>query len=258
MNDDLIFEEPPLSWAETDSVLTEVMSLAKLRAKGRMDDDEPLFRRFRSRLLLSPYLAAEGREFLARHRTLQQIWDRTLSRVPSYRERRQLVDDAFDSTLRRMEDRDIGVIAIDPDVLTELDMDEANRIWTRARARLEQQPPDAEGAVTLARALLESVAKRILDHYGGAYSATDTPANLCRRALGHVVPPEMLGLEHFRRFTQSSANIIEHVGLYRGDAGDAHGSPLAREVARHEASYAVNLAGSTAVFLVECFRSSQA
>jgi hypothetical protein len=110
-----------------------------------MDDDEPLFRRSRSRLMLSPYLAAEGREFLARHRTLQQIWDRTLSRVPSYRERRQLVDDAFDSTLRRMEDRDIGVIEIDPDVLAELNMDAANRIWTRARARLEQQPPDAEG-----------------------------------------------------------------------------------------------------------------
>jgi hypothetical protein len=52
-------------------------------------------------------------------------------------------------------------------------------------------------------------------------------------------------------------NMVEHIALYRAEESDAHGSASEKAVETHQAAYAVNLAGSTAIFLVECYREAQ-
>ncbi len=238
------------------NALLETISLLKERAEHRMDDREAEFSAARSILISSPLLAQDARAFLARHRTLQQFWDRTASRYSRYRERREIVDQAFESTLARMEQGESSsLVELDEDVLHELDMSEALRLWEKAKRRLED---DTDGALTLTRTLLETVCKKILEAFGEAYGRGDAAQNLCRRALYHVLPAEVAGREHFRQFTRSVLNIVERISLYRAEESDAHGSAAVRAIERFEASYAVDLAGSTSLFLIECYRAARA
>mgnify|MGYP001162074927 CR=1 FL=1 len=239
-----------------DNALSEAMRLLKERSEHRMDDREEEFAAARSILIGSPLLAQDARAFLTRHRTLQQFWDRAASRYTHYRERREIVDLAFESTLARMEHGEpTSLVELDEDVLHDLDMSEALRLWEKAKNRLEG---DADGALTLTRTLLETVCKKILDAFGEAYGGGDTAQNLCRRALSLVLPIEVAGREHFRQFTRSVLNIVEHISLYRAEESDAHGSAALRAIERFEAAYAVDLAGSTSLFLIECYRATRA
>lgn len=243
--------------ARIDAYLTEITDLMKQRARGRMDSEEPRYAELRKELLASGYLASEAKVILTRHRTLQNLWTRTLSEVSSYRGREDIVDAAFETTLTRMEQGSSPLVAIDDDLLHELDMDEAGRLWSKAVRRL-QEDDDADGALTLTRTLLESVCKKILDAYGETYSGGDTTQNLCKRCLALIIPESTSGLEHFKHFTRSILNIVEHISLYRATQSDAHGSSLEKEIETHQAAYAVNMAGSTALFLIECYRTSRA
>lgn len=239
-----------------DAYLTEAISLLKQRAEGRMESEEPRFAELRRELLGSSFLAQDARDFLTRHRTLQQLWDRTLSQHRSYRERREVIDTAFESTIARLEQGGSTLVELDENSLHDLNMGEARRLWDKATRRLIEDD-DADGALTLTRTLLETVCKKILDAFGATYSSGDTAQNLCKRALDLVVPASVRGREHFRQFNRSTLNIVENISLYRAEQSDAHGTALDKDIETHQAAYAVNLAGSTAIFLIECYRTTR-
>jgi len=238
-----------------DAYVTEAISLLKQRAEGRMDEEEPRFAELRKELLASSYLGQEARDFFTRHRSLQQFWDRTASQYSTYRERRAIVDSVFESTILRLEQGTASFVEVDQDVLHGLDMTEASNILAKAKRRLDDG--DIDGALTLTRTLLESVCKKILDSFGEPYSSGDTAQHLCKRALSLVVPESVRGREHFQHFTRSTLNIVEHISLYRAEQSDAHGTALEKEIDDHQAAFALNLAGSTALFLIECYASAR-
>ncbi len=238
-----------------DAYVHEAVNLLKQRVEGRMDAEEPRFADLRKELLASSYLGQEGREFLTRHRSLQQFWDRTASKHASYKERRSVVDDAFESTIARLEQGPVSIVDVDEDALHSLDMAEASNILAKAKRRLDDG--DADGALTLTRTLLESVCKKILDFFGEGYSGGDTAQSLCKRAMAHVVPGAIRSREHFQHFARSTLNIVEHISLYRAEQSDAHGTALEKEIDDHQAAYALNLAGSIAIFLIECYATAR-
>jgi hypothetical protein len=132
-------------------------------------------------------------------------------------------------------------------------------VWRRALERRERDP---EGAITLARTLLESVCKHIIDASNGAstYSDTDDLPKLYRAAASLLrLAPDQYVEETFKRILGGCQSVVEGLGTMRNKLSDAHGRggrmPV-RPGARH-ATLAVNLAGTVAMFLVETWNERQ-
>lgn len=160
-----------------------------------------------------------------------------------------LAEMAFE--LKQAQEDPMALSGPSDDLLNSLDVRKAKRLWHNAKERLNADP---EGAITLTRSLLESVAKTILKSVGEPSAGLEL-APLCRRAILSVLPQSVVGRENFSKFAQSAANLVENVRGYRNVAGDAHGPIDDAEIERHHAEYAVSLAGATANFMLECYET---
>jgi hypothetical protein len=128
--------------------------------------------------------------------------------------------------------------------------------WTEA---LQRRETNAEGAVTIARTLLESTLKTILDDRGVTYQRQDDLPRLYR-AVGKELglAPNGYSEEAFRQILGGCSSVITGIGSLRNQVSDAHGSGRVRyrPAARH-ATLAVNVAGSMALFLIETHEASR-
>jgi hypothetical protein len=128
--------------------------------------------------------------------------------------------------------------------------------WSMA---LERRASEPEGAITLARTLLEDVCKWILDRSGETWLETDDLPILYRK-LAKVLKlaPDDHTEEVFKQILGSCQSIVESLGALRNKLGDAHspGPKRARPQPRH-AELAVNLAGTMATFLVATWEARQ-
>ena len=142
-------------------------------------------------------------------------------------------------------------------VLGRLDRAVVQRRWTDA---LERRTTDPEGAITLARTLLEDVLKWLLTNLDVAFDdGADLPVlyRLTTKSIG--LSPDSYTEDAFRRILGSCQSIVETLGSLRNKLGDAHSSgPLrAKPKARH-AELAVNLSGAMATFLVSTWEARDA
>lgn len=175
--------------------------------------------------------------------------------VGGYKERRSYVWDTFAPLFDHFEERDrVPLDDVAGLVLASFDADGVHAVWTRALARRQD---NAEGAVTLARTLLETVCKRVLDEEGLAYGeAEDLPALYGKVARQLNLAPSQHTEEAFRRILGACHTVVETIGTLRNKIGDAHGrggKPV-RPASRH-AALAVNLAGTMATFIVETWQA---
>ena len=138
--------------------------------------------------------------------------------------------------------------------LAEFDPDSVHAAWTKA---LDRRVSDPEGAITLARTLLETVCKHIIEDAGGTYGEKDDLPKLYRTAAVYLnLAPDQHTEEAFRTILGNCQKIVETLGSLRNRLSDAHGrgrKPV-RPQPRH-AELAVNLAGTVATFLVSTWRS---
>ena len=129
-------------------------------------------------------------------------------------------------------------------------------IWTRALSRREQDP---DGAITMARTLMETVCKHVLDAEKADYKETDDLPMLYGKAAKLLnLAPSQNTEEVFRRILGGCHTVVETLGTLRNKVGDAHGrsgKPV-RPAPRH-AALAVNLAGAMATFIVETWQAKQ-
>lgn len=131
-----------------------------------------------------------------------------------------------------------------------LDSESVRVAWTEALDRRENNP---EGAVTMARTLLESTLKTILDDRDTAYAEGEDLPGLYKKVSAELMLAPSLHTEQaFKQILGGCHSVVVGLGSLRNKAGDAHGSGRRayRPAARH-ASLAVNLAGSMALFLIE-------
>jgi hypothetical protein len=121
--------------------------------------------------------------------------------------------------------------------------------WEMAMDRRASEP---EGAITIARTLIEDVCKWILDQAEQAWLETDDlPALYRRLAKVLKLAPDDHTEQVFKQILGSCQSVVESLGALRNKLGDAHssGPKRARPQSRH-AELAVNLAGAMATFLV--------
>jgi Abortive infection C-terminus len=136
--------------------------------------------------------------------------------------------------------------------LAALQADFLSQRWTNA---LERRESDPEGAITLARTLIEDVCKVIIVELNSSFSEEDDLPKLYRKTSSLLnLAPDQHTEQIFKQILGSCQSIVESLGAVRNKLSDAHSvGPLrARPTSRH-AKLAVNLAGTMATFLSETF-----
>lgn len=132
-------------------------------------------------------------------------------------------------------------------------------IHERWQAALERRVSNPEGAITLARTLLEDVCKWIIVEAGDDYEEDDDLPSLYRK-LSKILnlAPDQHTEKIFKQILGSCQSIVESLGALRNKIGDAHSvGPLRTKPSARHAELAVNLAGTMATFLVSTWRHRQ-
>jgi len=122
-------------------------------------------------------------------------------------------------------------------------------VWSKA---LERRASDPEGAITMARTLLESVCKHVLEEAAVPYDDSPDINKLYRQAAEHLnLAPSQHTEQVFKQILGGCTAVVEGLGALRNRLGDSHGKgKLGVKPASRHAELAVNLAGALAIYLV--------
>lgn len=224
--------------------------ILRTRATGGLPDNEE-YRRLRRHVVAMEEFSLPVPKFLKVCRSLDEFWEFIQPKFASYGERRTFLKKEFDPLLEELESRRLGgpTPISQSEVLAEFDSVHVRKAWATA---LERMKSDPDGAVTAARALLESVCKHVLDQAGVAYAAKDDlPALYSKVAKELTLSPDQQVDETLRRLTGAAQQVVERIGNLRNLISDAHGKGKASPRAEpHQAELAVNLAGSLATYIL--------
>lgn len=205
----------------------------------------------RASLLAHTEYAALVPRFVRTCRDLSQFWQFIKHKFPSYAERRSYIWDEFRPLLERIENSASG--PADQAVTTAITKFDAEHLQMAWRKSLERRELDPEGAITMARTLLESTCKHILDELAVAYGESPELPELYRatsKALNLAPSQHTEGV--FKQILGGCQSVVEGLGALRNRLSDAHGTGrrAVRPAARH-AELAVNLSGALALYLLE-------
>lgn len=245
--------------AELTSTLERVEAFQNLlieRATGGGSDAEG-YAELRWELLTDPETSNMLPRFIRTCRDISQFWSFIKHKFSTYQDRREYLWAQFKPLIDKLEgnsvapsDEDIG------EALEKFDSDRVHLVWSKA---IERRYDDPEGAITMARTLLETVCKYILDAANVAYD-DDAELPQLYRATATVLnlAPNQHQEQIFRQILGGCQTVVEGLGAMRNKLSDAHGCgrKQVKPAARH-AELAVNLAGSMASFLVQTWEALQ-
>ncbi|MAS44290.1 MAG: abortive phage resistance protein [Rhodobacteraceae bacterium] len=223
------------------------------RATGGTADSR-IYQHLRREFMADPAIRDLLPMFVRTYHNLDAFWPYIKREAGSYAERREIISLAFTPLLDHLG----GASAMPGDkgtseVLGSFDSAGVHVVWTKA---LERRMTDPEGAITVARTLLETVTKRILDETGQGYSDKDDLPKLYANAVTVLnLAPNQHSEEPIKAILGGAMNLVNGIGTLRNRLSDSHGRggklPV-RPSPRH-ASLAVNTAGAVATFLVETY-----
>lgn len=233
-------------------LVKEIETLKNLliaRATGQSFVDN--FFEIRAELTQHPLTKNKLPQFLHTCRTPDEFWGFIKPKFGSYAQRREFVRESFDSLLSDLERSDSTPSdQSNSPVLVSVDSEHVQLAWHKA---LERRVNDPEGAITMARTLLETVCKHILDEQKTIYDdKADLPKLYGLVTTALKLAPSQQTEQIFKQILGGCQAVVEGLGALRNKLGDAHGPGKlgVRPTPRH-AELAVNLAGTMATFLIE-------
>lgn len=244
------FYDMPDSTIERVRLLENVMT----EAATSPAKDEPMYQALRSELMQDSELKPLLPEFVRTNRSLKSFWPYISNVSPHYAPRRKHINDAFNPIMDHLEGAHRAPLdAVAGDTLASFDADGVHAVWTKALAR---RATDPEGAITVARTLLETVCKRVLDEREVTYGHKDDLPKLYGLAARELnMAPDQHVEEPIRMILGGAMNLVNGIGTLRNRFSDAHapgGKIPVKPSARH-AALAVNMAGAMATFMIETF-----
>lgn len=248
------FDDIPDNTAERVEMVEGILTS---RATGGAGDND-VYAFLRRELMADPVVRDLLPKFVRTYRSLDAFWPFIKNEAPSYAERREIIGRAFTPLMDHLEGRNSSPAdKASSDILEVFDADGVHAVWAKA---LERRNSDPEGAITVARTLLETVTKRILDEVGETYSdKADLPKLYALAANALNLAPSQHTEEPIKAILGGAMNLVSGIGTLRNRLSDSHGRggklPV-RPSPRH-ASLAVNTAGAVATFLVETFLERQ-
>lgn len=242
MNNDLIIKVESL----------KVMLVS--RATGGDGDDIP-YKNLRRELIELPRIKKLLPQAVHVCRDLSEFWGFIKPKFATYAERREYIRKEFEPLLNGLESeaRSPSDSAISATIQL-VGLEYVQEAWHKA---LERRSNDAEGAITAARTLLESVCKHILDSTGEPYDeTTELPKLYTLTAKRLNLSPSQHTEQLFKQILGSCQSVVEGLGALRNRHSDAHGKGVSgtRPSARH-AELAVNLSGTMAMFLLQTWEA---
>lgn len=239
-----------------DSAIERATMLENLliaRATGDMTASTYDYEQLRRDFLADPEIKDLLPPFVRTCRSLDVFWPFIKEKAGTYADRRRFISEAFTPLVDYLEGRNRSPgDAVVSDALQSFDADGVHAVWVKALGRRNVDP---EGAITVARTLLEAVCKRILDARLIAYTdKEDLPKLYSMAAKALNLAPDQHTEEPIKAILGGAMTLVNGIGTLRNRLSDSHargGKPV-RPSPRH-ASLAVNMAGALATFLVETF-----
>jgi hypothetical protein len=152
--------------------------------------------------------------FLRACRNLDEFWSFIKNEFGRYAERRKFIWYSFRPMMDRLEGT--NATPLDHSVTVALqnyDTETIHQIWLRAIDRRETDP---EGAITLARTLLETVCKHILDEHEVPYeSNSDLPGLYKMAAKSLNIAPSQHSEPVFKQILGGCTAVVEGLGALR-------------------------------------------
>lgn len=190
-------------------------------------------------------------------RSLGQFWGVIKQKFGTYQERRDFLCAEFQPLLDHLE---LATGSPSDELISgsvkRLDGAYVHAAWGKA---LERRNSDPEGAITMARSLLEAVCKLILDGAGVSYGDAPDINKLYSLAAEQLnLSPSQHADKDFKRILGGCTSVVEGLGGLRNRLGDSHGKGASwvKPAPRH-AELAVNLAGAMATFLLATWEFRQ-
>jgi hypothetical protein len=228
-------------------------SLMTARATGDMTASNAVYEQLRREFMQDSATKSLLPDFVRTCRTLSTFWPVIKEKAGSYADRRFIISNAFTPLIEFLEgkNRAPGDATVS-DVLETFDPEGVHLVWIKA---LDRRNADPEGAITVARTLLETVCKRILDAMSVAYTdKEDLPKLYAMAAKSLNLAPDQHTEEPIKAILGGAMNLVNGIGTLRNRLSDSHGRggrPI-KPSPRH-ANLAVNTAGAVATFLVETY-----
>jgi hypothetical protein len=219
--------------------------------------EEQEYRELRSNLSRISSLWNKLPRFVRTCSDLKQFWGFIKSQSSSYQGRREYLWGQFGPLIRELE----GTSKAPSDervseVLTVFNSDTIHESWRKA---LQRRLDDADGAITAARTLIETVCKHILDDAHIDYQGSSDLPKLYRMTAESLdLAPQKQMEQILRQILGGCTSVIEGIGAMRNAIGDAHGKgqTFIKPDVRF-AELAVNLAGAAATFLVQTWEDKK-
>lgn len=193
-------------------------------------------------------------DFVRRCSDLGQFWGWVKYEKSSYAERRTLIWNAFRPIIEYLEAQDCSPsVAPITAAIEAFDPDNVHAAWQKA---LDRRLTDPEGAITAARALIETVCKHILDDMNESYPADADPAKLWALVAEKLnLAPQQQQETVFKAILGNCQSVVNNLAAIRNRVGDAHGQGHRRVKPKpRHAELAVNLAGTMASFLISTWQ----
>jgi hypothetical protein len=230
-----------------------IENLLIARATGDLSASNPVYEFLRREFMADQTLKPLLPDFVRTCRSLNVFWPFIQRQAGSYAERRQIIGTAFNPLMDYLEQRHHAPVdGVASDALETFDSDGVHAVWVKA---LSRRGTDPEGAITVARTLLETVCKRILDAVQCTYTdKEDLPKLYSMTASALNLAPNQHSEEAIKAILGGAIAVVNGIGTLRNKLSDSHGrggKPV-KPAARH-ASLAVNMAGTLATFLVETY-----
>jgi hypothetical protein len=247
----MIYEgELPSDPLERATMLEGIMTAAATDGSS----DNRLYQHLRREFMLDDTLKDVLPAFVRSHRNLSSFRSWTQKQSGQWQPRRELIAAGFTPMIDFLEGKALapGDSAVS-DALQTFDADGVHAVWTKAMARRVNDP---EGAITVARTLLETVCKRILDERVIAYNDTEDLPKLYKLVADALnLAPSQHTEEPVRAILGGAMNLVNGLGTLRNRLSDSHGrgGPRPIKPSPRRASLAVNMAGAMATFLVETY-----
>jgi hypothetical protein len=226
-----------------------LQNLLVAQATGSAEKDSD-YTRLRQVLLSQPDLEPYVPRFVRTCRNLAQFWQFIKHEYGTYAERRKFIWNEFRPMLDLLENSNAApsdrLVAV---ALEKFDAANIQATWSKA---LDRRTSDPEGAITIARTLLESVCKHILEEANAEYDDSPDITKLYRQTAEHLnIAPSQHTEQVFKQILGGCTAVVEGLGALRNRLSDSHGKGKVgvRPAARH-AELAVNLAGALATYLL--------
>jgi len=238
-----------------DELINKVQDLRMILTRLAVGQDEKgdsnLYFELRTELFSNKVTKNLLPNFVISCRALNDFWPFIKKRFGTYAERREFIREQFEPLFTYLEGEKVFLYDdIISDSVIRFDCDTVVHMWEKA---LDRRTTDPDGAITAARSLIESVCKQILTERNTAYEDSyDLPKLFKTTAKCLNLAPELHNDNVIRQILSGIQTTIHGFAALRNELSDAHGQPKGgyRANIRH-AEFAVNLAGSTASFLIQ-------